>query len=119
MVVAALAWIEGMNMKGDKECLANQDISNGRQQDVHMTDVSASETVGDVEEGILSTLSQISDEMESVSTEDVIRTLFQLRTMYHAVLSGDNVLVNVCKRAIENGDNSIINNAGINDVADL
>ena len=57
--------------------------------------------------------------METVSAEDVIRILFQLRTMYHAVLSGNTVLRNVCKRAIEIGDNGIINNAGINDASDL
>ena len=39
--------------------------------------------------------------------------------MYHAVLSGNTVLMNVCKRAFEIGDNGIINNAGINHASDL
>ena len=94
-------------------------MDGGHREDVQMTDVSGNETVKDVENKLLDTISSICGEMETGSTEDVIRVLFQLRTMYHAVLSGNNVLMNVCKRAIEVRDNGIINNAEINDASDL
>ena len=84
-----------------------------------MTDVSGNETVEDVEDKLLDTISSICGGMETGSTEDVIRVLFQLRTMYHGVLTGNNVLMTVCKRAIEIGDNGIINNARMNDASDL
>ena len=84
-----------------------------------MADLLTLKTIEDVENKLLDTISSICEEMETGSTEDVIRVLFQLRTMYYAVLSGNTVLMNVCKRAVEIGDNGIINNAGINDASDL
>ena len=119
MILATMAWIAYTVMSSNSKCLESRGMDDGHQEDVHMTDVSGNETVEDVENKLLDTISSICEEMETVSTEDVIRILFQLRTMYHAVLSGNTVLRNVCKRAIEIGDNGIINNAGINDASDL
>ena len=106
-------------MSSTFKCLETRGMDGEHHGDVQMTDVSGNETVDDVENKLLDTISNVCEEMETVSAEDVIRVLFQLRTMYHAVLSDNIVLMNVCKRAIEIGDNGIISHAGINDASDL
>ena len=119
MILATMAWIAYTLMSSTSKCLETRGMDDEHHGDVQMTDVSGNETVDDVENKLLDTISNVCAEMETVSTEDVIRVLFQLRTMYHAVLSDNIVLMNVCKRAIQIGDNGIISHARINDASDL
>ena len=64
MVMATFAWVAYIALNGRKKCLEQHDMNDWHQEDVHMADVSAMETVEDVEKGIPSTLSQICDEWE-------------------------------------------------------
>ena len=65
MILATMAWIAYTVMSSNSKCLESQGMDDGHQEDVHTTDVSGNETVEDVENKLLDTISSICEEMET------------------------------------------------------